>query len=68
MAARFDVFRRCKDQSLLWLGASNELSELKRLALDQPFEAGSAVSVFDNRTGQMLKMSFAELQQLDEIP
>jgi hypothetical protein len=68
MAPRFDVFSRRKDQSLMWLGASNELSELKRLVLDQPFEAGSAVSVFDNRTGQMPKMTFAELQKLKEIP
>jgi hypothetical protein len=60
-------FRLHKDRSVLWLGAVNELAELKRIVFEQPVEDGSIVTVFDQRTGRVLKMSPGELQQLNEI-
>ena len=66
MSARFDVFRSYKDRSVLWLGAVNELAEVKRIVFEQPVEDGGMVSVFEQRTGR-LKMSPGELQQLNEI-
>jgi hypothetical protein len=67
MSARFDVFRLYKDRSVLWLGAVNELAEVKRIVFEQPVEDGGMVTVFDQRTGRVLKMSPGELQQLNEI-
>ena len=67
MSARFDVFRSYKDRSVLWLGAVNELAEVKRIVFEQPVEDGGMVTVFDQRTGRVLKMSPGELQQLNEI-
>ena len=67
MSARFDVFRLQKDRSVLWLGAANELAEIKRMVFEQPFEDDSMLTVFDQRTGRVLKMSSGELRQLNEI-
>jgi hypothetical protein len=67
MSARFDVFRLYKDRSVLWLGAVNELAEVKRIVFEQPVEDGGMVTGFDQRTGRVLKMSPGELQQLNEI-
>lgn len=67
MSARFDVFRLCKDRSVLWLGTVNELAEVKRIVFEPPVEDGSIVTVFDQQTGRVLKMSPGELQQLNEI-
>ena len=67
MSARFDVFRLYKDHSVLWLGAANELVELKQMVFAQPVEDGSMFTVFDQRTGRVLKMSPGELQQWNEI-
>ena len=67
MSARFDVFRLYKDHSVLWLGAVNELAEVKRIVFEQPVDDGSMLTVLDQRTGRVLKMSPGELQQLNEI-
>lgn len=67
MSARFDVFSLYKDHSVLWLGAANELAELKRVVFEHPIEDGSMLTVFDQRTGRVLKMSPGDLQQLNEF-
>jgi glucose/arabinose dehydrogenase len=67
MSARFDVFRLQKGRSVFWVGAANELAEVKRIVFEQPAEDGSMLTVFDQQTGRVLKMSPGELQQLNEI-
>lgn len=47
MSARFDVFRLYKDRSVLWLGAVDELAEVKRIVFEQPVDDGSMLTVFD---------------------
>jgi hypothetical protein len=67
MSARFDLFRLDKDHSVSWLGAANELAELKRMVIEQSFEDGSMVTIIDQRTGRTLKMFPVELQGLTEL-